>query len=523
MNNQYQYDVLIIGSGASGLSLALKLADHARVAIFSKDQLRETATFYAQGGISAVLDQHDSIESHIEDTLNVGAGLCDHDIVKMVVGMGAESIDWLTKIGVHFTKNENYGYHLNQESGHSHRRILHVTDATGKVVETTLEVAAQSHPNIDIYEYHIAIDLITQDNCCLGAYIYDESQQKIKTFAAKFVVLATGGAGKTYLYTSNPDSATGDGIAMAWRANCRIANMEFIQFHPTCLFHPDAKSFLISESLRGEGAKLLLPNGSEFMHEFDPRKELAPRDIVSRAVDHKMKTLGLDYVCLDISHQDKNFILNHFPTIESHCRSFGIDITRSPIPVVPAAHYTIGGVMVDQYGHTDLANLYAIGEVSCSGLHGANRMASNSLLECIVFAHIAYMDIKKRLPQYDIPTNLPLWDESQVTHSPEEIVVSHNWDELRRFMWNYVGIVRSSKRLQYAKNRINLLQSEINEYYHHFKISKDLLELRNLAIISDLIIRSAMSRHESRGVHYVMDYPEQNEQLANKNTILRKD
>ena len=532
MSNQYLHDVLIIGSGASGLSLALQLAESTRfkIAVISKAAIREGSTFYAQGGISAVLDNQDSIESHVQDTLQVGCGLCDPEIVNFVVENGKDCIKWLIDIGVMFTRSDESNgneFHLHQEGGHSHRRIIHSADSTGKVLESTLETRARTHANIDLFEFHAAVDLITthksgtDNNRCLGAYVYDNRSKSVKVFRAKSVVLATGGAGKVYLYTSNPDICTGDGIAMAWRAGCRIANMEFIQFHPTCLYHPDAKSFLISEALRGEGAKLFRPDGTPFLQRYDPREELAPRDVVARAIDHEMKRLGVDSMYLDISHRQSDFIIEHFPTIYARCLHHGFDITKQAIPVVPAAHYTCGGVMIDRQGRTDLPGLYAIGEVSCSGLHGANRMASNSLLECVVFAHSAYDDLLKVLPGIDYPPELPAWDETMVTDSDEEVVVSHNWDEIRRFMWDYVGIVRSTKRLKRAQNRIRLLQGEIQEYYSHFRINNDLIELRNLAVVASLIIDSAMLRTESRGLHFSLDYPVQEVTGAGSNSVLQ--
>lgn len=531
MHDQQQHDVLIIGSGAAGLSLALKLADHANVAVLSKDTLNEGATLYAQGGVSAVLDEHDSIESHVEDTITTGLGLCEPNIVRFVVERAYKSIKWLVDLGVDFTRSDiesdtSSPFHLHKEGGHSHRRIIHAADATGKAIETTLESRVRQHPNIDLFEHHIAVDLITTHklakpgNRCLGAYILDIINNKVEVFSARNVVLATGGAGKAYLYTSNPDSCTGDGIAMASRVGCRIANMEFIQFHPTCLYHPMAKSFLISEALRGEGAKLILANGERFMHRYDKREELAPRDIVARAIDHEMKRLGDDCVYLDITHKSESFIEQHFPTIHQRCLELGIDIAQEPIPVVPAAHYTCGGVMINHNGETDIPGLYAIGEVSCSGLHGANRMASNSLLECVVFAHAAFKHIRQNLSATKQPKILPEWDESRVTDSDEEVVVSHNWDEIRRFMWDYVGIVRTTKRLQRAESRIKLLQTEITDYYGNFRISKDLVELRNLALVAELIIESALKRKESRGLHYIIDYPVADINDKAENTIM---
>ena len=529
LSNQHQHDILIIGSGASGLSLALQLAETATVAVLSKAALTEGATFYAQGGVSAVIDTSDTIESHVQDTLRVGANLCKPDIVRFVVEHGYESIQWLIDIGVSFTKNPPpyvNEYHLHQEGGHSHRRIIHAADSTGKEIESTLENRVRAHPNIELFEFHTAVDLITAaklgnpEQRCLGAYVYDQLSHKVHVFRAKFTVLATGGAGKVYLYTSNPDICTGDGIAIAWRAGCRVANMEFVQFHPTCLYHPKAKSFLISEALRGEGAKLCLPDGQPFMHKYDERLELAPRDIVARAIDHEIKRLGSDCVYLDISHRPSDFIIDHFPTIYARCLQYGFDLTKEPIPIVPAAHYTCGGVMIDKHGRTDIPGLYAIGEVSCSGLHGANRMASNSLLECVVFAHSAYLDICTTIKATSIPPVLPEWDESQVTDSDEEVVVSHNWDEIRRFMWDYVGIVRTIKRLQRAQRRIQLLQNEIHEYYGNFRLTNNLIELRNLAVVAALIIESALRRKESRGLHYSLDYPSVNTAETATDTVL---
>ncbi len=510
------YDVLIIGSGAAGLSLALHLARNVKVCVLAKSSLLEGATYYAQGGISAVLDKHDSIQSHLNDTLNAGAGLCDEAIVKYTVTHGAEQIHWLAQQGMPFTRfkeGQESNYHLTQEGGHSHRRVAHVEDATGRALESTLESQVHKHHNIDIFEQHIAIDLITsqkigaQGNSVHGAYVLDRHDQQVKTFQAKTVVLATGGASKVYLYTSNPDVATGDGIAMAWRAGCRVANMEFIQFHPTCLYHPKAKSFLITEALRGEGATLQLESGERFMPRYDKRAELAPRDIVARAIDAEMKRLGSDCVYLDITHKPARFIIDHFPNIYQRCLAFGIDITRERIPVVPAAHYTCGGVMTDRQGRTDIDRLYCIGEAAYTGLHGANRMASNSLLECLVFAAAAAKNILQQLTGEDESISLPDWDESQVTLASEAVLVSHNWDELRRCMWDYVGIVRNNRRLQYAKRRIELLRHEIEEHYHLHCVSNDLIELRNLIVIADLIVQSALERRESRGLHYTQNYP----------------
>lgn len=530
MDNQFSFDVLIIGSGAAGLSLALRLAPRARVAVLSKGPLTEGSTLYAQGGVAAVLDKQDSIEAHVQDTLIAGAGLCDPEVVRFTVEHSRECIQWLVDQGVPFTQERSASgtldYHLTREGGHSHRRVIHSADATGRAIETTLEQQARAHPNITLFEQHIAIDLITgrklglTTSRCLGAYILDRAQGRVEVFRARFVVLATGGASKVYLYTSNPDTATGDGIAMAWRAGCRVANMEFNQFHPTCLYHPKAKSFLITEAVRGEGGRLLLPDGSPFMHRFDPREELAPRDIVARAIDHEMKLLGAECLYLDISHKPADFIKTHFPTVYARCLEFGYDMTREPIPVVPAAHYTCGGVMTDRCARTDLEGLYAIGEVAFTGLHGANRMASNSLLECLVFAASASEDIGRKLAEAPEPPALPAWDESRVTDSDEEVVVAHNWEELRRFMWDYVGIVRTNKRLQRAKRRVDLLLAEIAEYYGNFRVTNDLIELRNLALVADLIIRSAMARKESRGLHYTLDYPAPDESRPPLNTVL---
>ncbi|WP_020210291.1 L-aspartate oxidase [Gilvimarinus chinensis] len=515
MNRHFDHDVLIIGSGAAGLTLALSLAKSAKVAVLSKSAVNTGSTWFAQGGIAAVLDDEDSIEAHVADTLVAGSGLCHEDAVRFTVERSKSAIKWLIHQGVDFTREQNSDdYHLTQEGGHSHRRIIHSADATGKAVHSTLIEQVQHHPSIEIFEHHVALNLITQADAgsrklrCTGAYALNRADDHVHVFQAKTVVLATGGASKVYLYTSNPDSASGDGIAMAWRAGCRVANMEFNQFHPTCLYHPKAKSFLMTEALRGEGAYLRLPDGTRFMPKFDERAELAPRDIVARAIDHEIKRLGCDCVYLDISHKSPEFITEHFPTVKARCLEFGIDITRDPIPVVPAAHYTCGGIVVDNNGQTDLENLYAIGETSFTGLHGANRMASNSLLECIVYAQSAAEHIASRLANVPAPQVSPNWDESRVTNSDEDVVISHNWDELRRFMWDYVGIVRTHKRLERATHRIKLLQKEIAEYYSNYKVSGDLIELRNLATVAELIIRSAMERKESRGLHYSLDHPD---------------
>ena len=515
MKQTYLYDVLIIGSGAAGLTSALQLDKQLRVALISKVSLQGGASWLAQGGIAAVFDENDSAEAHIADTLIAGAGLCHEDSVRTVVENGPDAVRWLIEQGVAFTReNDQQNYHLTQEGGHSHRRILHTADATGKEVTGTLVEQVIAADNIDIFEQHCAVDLVTQADKnsrkirCTGAYLLDIKTSVIALFHAKSVILASGGASKAYLYTSNPDGASGDGIAMAWRKGCRVANLEFNQFHPTCLYHPKAKSFLITEALRGEGAILRLPDGSTFMGNFHPDAELAPRDVVARAIDHEMKRLGSDCLYLDISHKSADFIVEHFPTVYEQCLSFGIDITTDPIPVVPAAHYTCGGIMVSHDGQTDLLNLYAIGENAFTGLHGANRMASNSLLECLVYAQNAARKINQDVAQIPQPDFIPEWDESRVSHSDEDVVISHNWDELRRFMWDYVGIVRTNKRLQRAQHRIKLLQNEIQEYYSNCKVTRDLLELRNLATVSELIIRCAMQRKESRGLHYTLDYPD---------------
>jgi L-aspartate oxidase len=529
-----EFDVLIVGSGLAGLSAALLLGAEKRVAIITKRAVREGSSGWAQGGIAAVWDKSDSFRAHVDDTLVAGAGLCDLDATRFVVEQAPQAIAWLQKLGVPFSEEDGQ-LHLTREGGHSARRIVHVTDATGAAVQRTLIDKVKHSPNITLFENHTLVDLITSDklvakkdaahitatsvadqNRCLGLYALDEYTDQVLTFQAPHTILATGGAGKVYLYTTNPDTATGDGIAAAWRASCRVQNMEFIQFHPTCLYHPHAKSFLISEAVRGEGGRLLLPDGTRFMPAHDARAELAPRDIVARAIDFEMKKGGFDCVYLDISHQPLPFIKEHFPNIYARCLELGIDISKQPIPVVPAAHYTCGGVLADLQGHTDVAGLYAVGETACSGLHGANRLASNSLVECMVFARAATADIAASKGAALV--SLPAWDDSRVTDADESVVISHNWDELRRFMWDYVGIVRTNKRLERAAHRIALLQGEIQEFYAHFHVTRDLLELRNLVQVADLIVKSAQARHESRGLHFSRDYPAL--QTSAKPTIL---
>ena len=516
------YDVLIIGSGLAGMSLALRLAETQKVALLTKQELLDAASAWAQGGIAAVLSEEDSAANHIRDTHIAGAGLCKDEAVRFVVENGRRAVEWLVNQGVPFTRDDQNAaeLHLTREGGHSHRRIVHADDATGRAVQKTLVQQLKSHPNVEVLEHHLAVDLITSrkldrqdENRCYGAYALNNLTGTVHTFNARFTVLATGGAGKVYLYTTNPDVATGDGVAMGWRAGCRVANMEFIQFHPTCLYHPLAKSYLITEAVRGEGGLLRLPDGKDktkagarFMPQHDERAELAPRDVVARAIDFEMKKRGLDFVYLDISHKPADFLIGHFPNIYEKCLSLGIDITTDPIPVVPAAHYTCGGVVTDLRGHTDVEDLYAIGEVSCTGLHGANRLASNSLLECLVFSDAVADDMLSQPSRTSPP--LPAWDESRVTNADEEVIISHNWDELRRFMWDYVGIVRTDKRLERALHRIDLLQSEIHDYYANFRISNDLIELRNLVQTAELIVRCAQARKESRGLHFSLDYPE---------------
>ncbi len=521
MAKRYRADVLIIGSGAAGLATALHLADRAKVTVLSKDALRGGSTNRAQGGVAAVTAPDDSVEAHVADTMAAGAGLCVESAVRMTVAKAPQAIEHVVGLGLEFDRDGN-APHLTREGGHSHRRVLHVADATGAAIARTLIDRASQHPNIDIVSGRVAIDLITaaklgeRTNRTLGAFVYDIEADAVDVFEADFVVLATGGASKAYLYTSNPDGATGDGIAMAWRAGCRVANMEFNQFHPTCLYHPASAqepgsgSFLISEAVRGEGGRLLLPDGSRFIHRFDKRAELASRDIVARAIDHEMKRLGADCVYLDISHKSADFITKHFPTIHGRCLELGIDITKEPIPVVPAAHYTCGGVIVDLNSRTDVPGLYAVGETAYTGLHGANRLASNSLLECLVFAEAAAKDIRSARGSAPRPVGPvpPDWDESQVSDSDEQVVLNHNWTELRRAMWDYVGIVRTNKRLERAERRIDLLRREIHDYYARHRVSADLIELRNLVHVAALIVRSAAMRKESRGLHYTLDYPQ---------------
>lgn len=525
LHTTHHFDVIIVGSGGAGLSLALSLPEHFNIAVLAKSTLTDASTFYAQGGVAAVLDEMDSLEQHIDDTMIAGAQLCEMDAVKQTVEGGKPSVDFLLKHGVQFTLDEQEQLHLTREGGHSQRRIIHAADATGRAISTTLVQRAQEKQNIHIFENYIAIDLICSkklghagENRTLGLYALDENTEQVHTFLAPFTALACGGAMKAYLYTSNPDIATGDGIAMAYRAGCRVANMEFNQFHPTCLYHPQARSFLITEAMRGEGAYLRLPDGERFMLRFDERAELAPRDIVARAIDYEIKRLGIRHVWLDITHKDEDFIKEHFPTLYARLLELGIDITKEMIPVVPAAHYTCGGVVVDENSQTDIAGLYAIGETSYTGLHGANRMASNSLLECFVYGMSAAKHIQENFKADQSVPEVPAWDDSQVTNPDEDVVILQNWDELRQTMWNYVGIVRTTKRLERALHRIEMLKKEITEYYQDYQVSKNLIELRNLVLVSEMIVRCAMQRKESRGLHYTLDYPEQLTEL--RKTVL---
>jgi len=510
--------VIVIGAGLAGLTVALELAESRQVIVMAKRGLSESATAWAQGGIVGVLDEKDSVDAHVQDTLEAGAGLVVESTARYIAERSADAIDWLMEQGVPFTTDPTgpKGLHLTREGGHSHRRIAHAADATGKAIHEVLLDKAKQHPNIRLLERWMALDLITnrhlsgkhleKNNRCYGVYALDIASGKIESIPASAVVLATGGVGKVYRYTSNPETATGDGIAMAWRAGCRVGNMEFVQFHPTCLYHPQDRTFLVTEALRGEGAQLKLPDGTRFMPNHDERAELAPRDIVARAIDFEMKKHGLDYVLLDATHLGEAFLKEHFPTIYARCLALGIDISKKPIPVVPAAHYTCGGVVTDLKGKTDLPGLYAVGEATYTGLHGANRLASNSLLECVVIGKAAAVDIAKH-PFKQMP-NVPTWDESRVEDADEIVVISHNWDELRLLMWNYVGIVRTNRRLERALHRIELLRDEVQEYYANFRVTRDLLELRNLLSCAELIVRSALMRKESRGLHYSRDYPQ---------------
>ncbi|MDD2903336.1 MAG: L-aspartate oxidase [Syntrophales bacterium] len=528
-------DVLVLGSGLAGLGYALKVAEFATVNLVTKRGLQETSTSKAQGGIAAVLGADDRFEYHIQDTLTVGEGLSHPDIVGLVVRQGPERIAELVNLGAHFDVGADNGFDLGREGGHSHRRIIHAHDMTGAEVERILAEKVLAHPNIQVFENHMGVNLITEERVvrrgrsvvnreanCLGAYILNCHTGEVDTFTAPITLLATGGAGKVYLYTSNPDVATGDGVAMAFRAGAAIGNMEFVQFHPTCLFHPEAKNFLISEALRGEGAILKARSGEAFMEKYHSLKDLAPRDTVARAIDLELKKSGEECVYLDISHRAPDFVSQRFPNIYQQCLEFGIDITKEPIPVVPAAHYMCGGVVTDAFGRTSISHLYAVGEVSMTGLHGANRLASNSLLEALVFSHQAALAAKEELPglQAAAVGGVPEWNPYGATDSEEAVVVTHNWDEIRRCMWNYVGIVRTDRRLLRAQHRIDMIQQEIQEYYWNFLITSDLLELRNIATVADLIIRMALRRKESRGLHYNLDYPQRDDQCFHQDTII---
>ncbi|HUE38874.1 MAG TPA: L-aspartate oxidase [Candidatus Binatia bacterium] len=526
-------DTLVIGGGIAGLFFALKAAARGSVTLLTKDRLPESNTAYAQGGIASVWSPEDSFSAHVEDTLDAGAGLCHRDVVELVVHEGPDRIRDLIALGTHFSTRadqEDREYDLAREGGHSHRRILHASDATGWEIVRALIAAVRAQPRIAVLENHIAVDLMlepsptTEGATCWGAYVLDRATEEVKSFVARATVLATGGAGKVYLYTSNPDIATGDGIAMACRSGAAVGNMEFFQFHPTCLYHPQAKSFLLTEALRGEGAILRVPDGTAFMKRYDPRAELAPRDIVSRAIDQEMKVHGYDHVYLDISHRDPGFVRERFPNIHRRLLEFGLDLTRQPIPVVPAAHYCCGGVVTDARARTSIARLYACGEVAMTGLHGANRLASNSLLEALIFADRADRDVTAELAaDRRRPPDLPPWDPGSAVDSDESVVVTQNWDEIRRFMWNYVGIARTNRRLSRARQRIRMLQDEIHDYYWNFLVTSDLIELRNIALVAELIIESAISRHESRGLHYNRDTPLRDDAHGLRDTILNRE
>ena len=523
-----QCDYLVIGSGVSGLTFALEAARHGKVTVVTKRSRTDSATNWAQGGIAAVLDPADSFEAHVKDTLGTGSGLSRPDVVEMVVCDGPDRIRELIELGAKFSRTDDEeAFDLTREGGHSARRVIHAGDITGREVQRVLVEAASQVDNIDIVENHMAIDLIEMsrfvggESRVVGAYVLDEDTHEVKTYMSKVTMLATGGAGKVYIYTSNPDVATGDGVAMAWRAGAEIANMEFFQFHPTCLFHPDAKNFLISEALRGEGGILRLKDGTAFMESHHEMKDLAPRDVVARAIDFEMKLRGDQHVLLDMTHEDADYLVERFPNIHARCMEFGIDMKKDPIPVVPAAHYMCGGVVVDDEGRSTMPGLWSIGEVTCSGLHGANRLASNSLLEGLVYGHRAALAATTTVKETKLPEDVPLWDIGSAVPSDEAVVVTQNWDEIRRFMWNYVGIVRTDKRLSRASRRIEMLQEEIREYYWAHLVNRDMLELRNIADVAELIVRCAKARKESRGLHYNIDYPHAGEEWAGDTRIRR--